>query len=239
MKPAVFDYARAGSVAEAVAMLAAADTVRAIAGGQSLGPMLNLRLARPSKLIDIKRIPELRAIAADGRVLRIGACRTHAEIEDGVVEDVTQGMLATVARGISYRAVRNRGTLGGSLAHADPAADWVSAMVALGAVFIVQGPGVSGASRPIGSCWAPTPRICGKAKSSSLSNCRGSALVHDGAITKSAARPASSPARSAPRCWTVRPVLPVSSVGRWTDRPCCCRKPPGGWTRPARRRRRR
>ena len=121
-------------------MLAAADTVRVIAGGQSLGPMLNLRLARPSKLIDIKRIPELRAFVADARVMRIGACCTHAEIEDGVVESVTHGMLATVARGISYRAVRNRGTLGGSLAHADPAADWVSAMVALGAVFILRGP---------------------------------------------------------------------------------------------------
>ncbi|HEX5325988.1 MAG TPA: FAD binding domain-containing protein [Acetobacteraceae bacterium] len=140
MKPASFDYARAGSVAEAVAMLAADDFARPIAGGQSLGPMLNLRLARPSMLIDIKRIPELRAADADGRVMRIGACRTHAEIEDGVIEDMTHGMLAMVAGGIAYRAVRNRGTLGGSVSHADPAADWPCALVALGATLVVHGP---------------------------------------------------------------------------------------------------
>jgi carbon-monoxide dehydrogenase medium subunit len=140
MKPAPFDYARAGSIAEAVALLAENESARPLAGGQSLGPMLNLRLARPSKLIDIKRIPELRAISKNDGTLRIGACITHAEIEDAATGDTLEHILRSVARGIAYRAVRNRGTLGGSLAHADPAADWITAMVALDARFIVHSP---------------------------------------------------------------------------------------------------
>jgi carbon-monoxide dehydrogenase medium subunit len=100
---------------------------------------LNLRLARPARLIDIKRTTDLRMLAADSRHLRFGACWTHAEIEDGTIEDPTNGLLPHVARGIAYRAVRNRGTVGGSLAHADPAADWLTTMVALNATIIVQG----------------------------------------------------------------------------------------------------
>ena len=142
MKAAAFAYVRADSVAHAVELLAAdPDGARVLAGGQSLGPMLNLRLARPSMLIDIKRVASLRGVEADDRTLRLGACWTHAEIEDGVVEDPTCGLLPSVARGIAYRAVRNRGTIGGSLAHADPAADWVAAMAVLGAGVIVHGPG--------------------------------------------------------------------------------------------------
>jgi aerobic carbon-monoxide dehydrogenase medium subunit len=142
MKASAFDYVRADSVAHAVELLAAdPDGARVLAGGQSLGPMLNLRLARPSMLIDIKRVASLRGLDADDRMLRLGACWTHAEIEDGVVEDTTCGLLQSVARGIAYRAVRNRGTIGGSLAHADPAADWVTAMAVLGADVIVHGPG--------------------------------------------------------------------------------------------------
>ena len=122
-------------------MLAADPDARLLAGGQSLGPMLNLRLARPTRLIDIKRTPGLRALEADPRRLRLGACWTHAEIEDGTIEDPTNGLLPHVARGIAYRAVRNRGTIGGSLAHADPAADWLTTLAALGAAIIVQGTG--------------------------------------------------------------------------------------------------
>jgi len=134
MKPAVLDYARARTLDEAQDWLAAGDgQAKVFAGGQSLGPMLNLRLARPAKLIDIRHIPQLRAIEADSRVFSIGATWTHAEIEDGMIEDPTRGLLPFVARGIAYRAVRNRGTIGGSLSHADPAADWVSTMAAIGA----------------------------------------------------------------------------------------------------------
>jgi carbon-monoxide dehydrogenase medium subunit len=141
MKPAAFAHTRAASIAQAIELLASEPDARLLAGGQSLGPMLNLRLARPTRLIDIKRTSELRALEADSRQLRLGACWTHAEIEDGTIEDPTNGLLPHVARGIAYRAVRNRGTVGGSLAHADPAADWLTTMAVLGAAIIVQGSG--------------------------------------------------------------------------------------------------
>ena len=140
VKAAAFDYVQARSIAEAVALLAAGDA-RVLAGGQSLGPMLNLRLARPGRLVDVKRAAGLREVAADDAVVSLGAGWTHAEIEDGAVEDPTRGLLRQVAQGIAYRAVRNRGTIGGSLAHADPAADWVSTIVALGGAVVAEGPG--------------------------------------------------------------------------------------------------
>jgi carbon-monoxide dehydrogenase medium subunit len=139
MKPAPFTYARAATVVQAIELLAEQPDARLLAGGQSLGPMLNLRLARPAGLIDIKRAAELRRLEADSNRMRIGACWTHAEIEDGAVEDPSRGLLAYVARGIAYRAVRNRGTIGGSLAHADPAADWIATMALLDAGILVQG----------------------------------------------------------------------------------------------------
>ncbi len=142
MKPAAFDYVRARTVAEAAALLAeGAGTTRLLAGGQSLGPTLNLRLARPQRLVDVKRADGMRALAADDVKFSLGAGWTHAEIEDGSMEDPTRGLLRHVARGIAYRAVRNRGTIGGSLAHADPAADWVSTVVGLGATLVAEGPG--------------------------------------------------------------------------------------------------
>src|SRR5579862_2850801 len=131
MKPAPFAYQRPANLGEATAALSGDDPdVKAIAGGQSLGPMMNLRLARPSRLVDISRLPELRAVS-DGRdAAAIGAAVTHAEIEDGDAPDPLHGFLRHVAGGIAYRAVRNRGTIGGSLAHADPSADWLSALMA-------------------------------------------------------------------------------------------------------------
>jgi carbon-monoxide dehydrogenase medium subunit len=138
MKPAPFTYTRAANIAQAIELLGEPDS-RLLAGGQSLGPMLNLRLARPTRLIDIKRAAELRSLHADSTRLRIGSCWTHAEIEDGAIEDPSQGLLPHVAHGIAYRAVRNRGTVGGSLAHADPAADWLTTMTVLDATLIIQG----------------------------------------------------------------------------------------------------
>lgn len=144
MKPAVLDYARAHTLDEALAWLAAGNgQAKVFAGGQSLGPMLNLRLARPARLIDIRHVAELRAIEADSRIFSLGATWTHAEIEDGMIEDPTRGLLPFVARGIAYRAVRNRGTVGGSLSHADPAADWVSTMAAIGATLEIRGASAS------------------------------------------------------------------------------------------------
>ena len=140
MKPAAFDYQRAASVTEALAaMRDPALPAKPLAGGQSLGPMLNLRLARPARLIDISSIEELRRIEDCGAFVRFGAAVTHARIEDEAGAFGGIELLARVARGIAYRAVRNRGTIGGSLAHADPAADWPLVLAALGATIVVHG----------------------------------------------------------------------------------------------------
>jgi carbon-monoxide dehydrogenase medium subunit len=139
MKPARFDYTRPRDLAEAVKSLGnTTGLAKAIAGGQSLGPMLNLRLARPSLLVDIARLPELKSIDDKGTSWRIGAGVTHAQIEDATLPGGE--MLVAVAAGIAYRTVRNRGTIGGSIAHADPAADWLLALVALGAKLHLYAP---------------------------------------------------------------------------------------------------
>jgi carbon-monoxide dehydrogenase medium subunit len=140
VKPVRFDYVRPADLAAAVTTASRDDaTVKFLAGGQSLGPMLNLRLVQPDLLVDITGIAELKRVNETPEGITIGSCITHADIEDGRVPDVTNGALRTVAAGIAYRAVRNRGTIGGSLAHADPSADWISALAALGAEAIVQG----------------------------------------------------------------------------------------------------
>ena len=141
MKAVNFKYARPGDVSAAIALADNADAnVKLIAGGQSLGPMLNLRLVQPDLLVDITSIPDLKRFEQKGDVLFIGSCITHADIEDGRVPDVTAGAMRAVAAGIAYRAVRNRGTIGGSLVHADPSADWISALAVLGAQAVIYGP---------------------------------------------------------------------------------------------------
>ena len=141
MKPVELNYARAATVAAAIGELKqCSGQARVIAGGQSLGPMLNLRLAQPSHLIDISRIDDLCVAGMEDDMLVIGACVTHARIEDGEIPDATRGLMRRVAGGIAYRAVRNRGTIGGSLAHADPAADWLTTMIALDASVRLHGP---------------------------------------------------------------------------------------------------
>ena len=139
MKPARFDYARPNDVASALELARAHSSSKFLAGGQSLGPLLNLRLAQPDLLIDITAIKDLKRVEESRDGVTIGSCVTHADIEDGRVPDVTGGRLRAVAARIAYRAVRNRGTVGGSLAHADPAADWISAMSALGADAVIAG----------------------------------------------------------------------------------------------------
>jgi carbon-monoxide dehydrogenase medium subunit len=134
MKPARFAYARPRDLDAALDLIAREQgLIKVIAGGQSIGPMLNLRLVEPDLVVDIAGIAELRQAALDGDSLVLGACVTHADIEDGRVPDVTGGAMARVASAIAYRAIRNRGTVGGSLVHADPAADWVTALLAFGA----------------------------------------------------------------------------------------------------------
>jgi carbon-monoxide dehydrogenase medium subunit len=139
MKPAAFEHARPANLADAIALLHAQAGARVLAGGQSLGPMLNLRLAQPSLLVQVNHLPELGGAGADADAATIGASVTHAAIADGRVPDIGGGILARVAENIAYRAVRNRGTIGGSLCHADPAADWVTVLSALDAAVLTQG----------------------------------------------------------------------------------------------------
>ena len=139
MKAATFDYAVAKTVAEASALLASSGAAAAIAGGQSLLPMLNLRVALPDLLVDIGRLHELKEIAATSSTIRIGALTTHAAIEDGKLPEAFGGLMQKVAAKISYRAVRNHGTIGGSVALADPASDWSGCLLALGARVRISG----------------------------------------------------------------------------------------------------
>jgi carbon-monoxide dehydrogenase medium subunit len=134
MKAAAFDYLRPRDLPEAARALAdAAGGAKLLAGGQSIGPMLNLRLVRPRLLIDVSRLEALRGIAERDDAWRIGGGVTHARLEDAAGQLAGAGMLIEVAAGIAYRPIRNRGTIGGSLAHADPAADWPLALAAMGA----------------------------------------------------------------------------------------------------------
>jgi len=137
MKSAAFDYERAKDIAGALKLLSAESKL--LAGGQSLGPMLNLRIVHPSLLIDVRGIEELRQAREGEGSVTLGACITHSQIEDGRVPDPSRGLMRHVASRIAYRAVRNRGTIGGSLSHADPAADWPTALALLNGVAIIQG----------------------------------------------------------------------------------------------------
>jgi carbon-monoxide dehydrogenase medium subunit len=141
MKAASFDYIAPRSLEEAAAALGS-DQVSAIAiaGGQSLVPMLNLRVSMPDLLVNLTGLRELKEISQDQAGIRVGALVTHADVEDGKTPDLFNGLMRKVASGISYRAVRNYGTIGGSVALADPSADWPSCLTALGAnVLITDG----------------------------------------------------------------------------------------------------
>ena len=139
MKAASFEYVMPATLVETLRALARSDgQAKLMAGSQSLGPMLNLRLARPAQVVDVSRLDELRSVElVEGRV-RVGASVTHAEIEDGCFELLRGHPVQEMAARIAYRSVRNRGTVGGSLAHADPAADWILAARALNALVEVR-----------------------------------------------------------------------------------------------------
>ncbi|HTB46579.1 MAG TPA: FAD binding domain-containing protein [Acetobacteraceae bacterium] len=138
MKPAAFHYVRPLTWPDALQLVA--DGARAGAGTQSLGPLLNLRLAQPDTIADLRHLPDYAGVSVAGGVIRIGAGTTHAAIEDGAVPGRAGAIMASVARRIAYRPVRNRGTIGGSLAHADPAADWVAVLPALAGTVVALGP---------------------------------------------------------------------------------------------------
>ena len=140
MFAAEFEYRKAGSIAEAVRLLSENPDAKLLAGGHSLIPLMRFRLARPEVVIDIGGIDGLRGITVAGDHINIGALTTHAEIANSAEVQQANGLLAEAAGGIGDPAVRNRGTIGGNLAHADPASDWATVLTALGANVSVQGP---------------------------------------------------------------------------------------------------
>ena len=141
MFPAQITYHRAGSVAEAVQLLSNNEGAKLLAGGHSLLPLMKLRLAAPAVLVDIGRIEALKGISASGGGITIGALTTHAEIAGSDLVQQHAPVLAEAAALVGDPAVRNRGTIGGSVSHADPASDQPTVLTALGATFNVTGPG--------------------------------------------------------------------------------------------------
>jgi len=141
MIPVAFDYLKPSTVEDAVAALAdAGDEAKVIAGGQSLLPVLRLRLAAPSLLVDLGGLDQLRGIRVDGDEVVVGAMTTHAELVASAVAQAEVPLLAAAASVIGDRQVRHRGTFGGALAHADPAGDLPTVAVALDATMVVAGP---------------------------------------------------------------------------------------------------
>jgi carbon-monoxide dehydrogenase medium subunit len=142
VKPAPFAYHRVHDLEEAVARLAElGEDAKVLAGGQSLVPMMNFRIVRPAALVDINRVPGLDHVERDGDTLRVGALTRHVEIErlDG---ETARGyeILARAARWVGHFPIRAQGTFGGSIAHADPAAEWCMLAVAFDAEIVISGP---------------------------------------------------------------------------------------------------
>jgi len=141
MKAAAFDYVKPRSLDQVLSLLQEhGDDARLLAGGQTLMATLNMRLSEPRLVIDITGIEALRGISVQGQVLRIGALATHTEIEHSPLVAQHAPLLKAAAPHIAHRAIRNSGTWGGSIAYADPAAEWPTCLLALGGTVIAQGP---------------------------------------------------------------------------------------------------
>lgn len=141
MKPAAFNYQRPETLDAAIRLLADGDgAATPISGGQSLLVLMGLRMTMIETLIDVSRLHELKQLRDDDGAVFVGALTTHATIEDSKIPDPSAGLMARVASKIAYRAVRNLGTIGGSVALADPSADWPACLIALGAEVCIAGP---------------------------------------------------------------------------------------------------
>ena len=142
MIPASFDYKVAESAEHAVALLTEhGDEAKLLAGGHSLIPMMRFRLATPTVLVDVGRLDDLRYINSDNGTISIGALTRHSELEHSTLLAESAPLLASVAALVGDPAVRHRGTLGGTLAHSDPASDLPAAVLALGGTIVARGPG--------------------------------------------------------------------------------------------------
>ena len=141
MKASAFSYARATSVGNALELLAAhGDRAKVLSGGQSLMPAMNLRLISPELVVDIGELDELRGIAVKGDMLRIGALTRHVDLQRSSEVAMHAPLLTEAIAHVAHPAIRNRGTIGGSLAHADPASELPACMVALDGSITVSGP---------------------------------------------------------------------------------------------------
>ncbi|MDP3836288.1 MAG: xanthine dehydrogenase family protein subunit M [Hydrogenophaga sp.] len=141
MKAAAFDYIKPTSLEQVLALRQEhGDDARLLAGGQTLMATLNMRLSEPALVIDITGLDALRGIATQGPVLRIGALVTHSEIEASALVATHAPLLSAAAPHIAHRAIRNSGTWGGSIAYADPAAEWPTCLLALGGTVVTRGP---------------------------------------------------------------------------------------------------
>ena len=141
MKAAAFDYIKPTSLDQVLSLLQQhGDDARLLAGGQTLMATLNMRLSEPALVIDITGLAALRGISVQGSALRIGALVTHSEIEASPLVAQHAPMLTEAVPHIAHRAIRNSGTWGGSLAYADPAAEWPTCLLALGGTVIARGP---------------------------------------------------------------------------------------------------
>ncbi|HEX6827594.1 MAG TPA: xanthine dehydrogenase family protein subunit M [Burkholderiales bacterium] len=142
MIPGAFEYHAAKSLDEAVALLAAHNgDAKILAGGHSLLPMMKLRFAEPAHLIDLNRVGELKGIREDGAVIRIGAMTTEAELMASPLLNAKLPLIVEAARQIADPQVRNRGTIGGDAVHGDPGNDHPAVLMALGASYVLRGPG--------------------------------------------------------------------------------------------------
>ena len=139
MKAAAFSYVRPKRLTEVLQLLKEhGDEVRLLAGGQTLLATLNMRLSEPALLIDLQSVTELKELSVQGNFLRIGALVTHTEIEDSALVALHTPLLRAAAPHIAHRAIRNLGTLGGSIAYGDPAAEWPACLLALNGVVVVR-----------------------------------------------------------------------------------------------------
>jgi carbon-monoxide dehydrogenase medium subunit len=206
--PAAFDYVRPGSVDEAVGALAEhGDEAKVLAGGQSLIPLLRLRLAYPSVLVDVGRLAELRGVRDDGDSLVVGAATPHHEVMTDPLVREHVPLVAEATATVADPAVRHRGTFGGALAHADPAGDLPAVALALGAVMVVAGP-AGRRQVPAGHFFQDyCRRTCAPTSCSSPYGCRSPARR---GVTGTRS---STGSRRRGRSWVWRPWCAATTVG--------------------------
>ena len=203
MIPAAFEYERAGSVEQAVELLGRDEDAKLLAGGHSLIPLLRLRFARPSLLVDIGRVDDLRYVREDGDRIAIGALTRHADLVGDPLLAKQCAIVADVAQRVGDPQVRHRGTIGGSIAHGDPASDFATVLLTLDADLVARGPE---GERTIPAATSSAAR---SRRRSSARRCSSRSAF----LSRSSARTSSTSAgRTTGRLWVSRPRSTVPST---------------------------